>query len=206
MNKGKLGRGLDFLLSKEEAPAAENSGIIHHLQLSAIHPNRYQPRKQFDEEMLSELMDSISANGIIQPIIVRPDKEGFELVAGERRWRAAKELNLETIPAIVRTIDDAQSLEIALIENIQRQDLNPIEKAKAYKELIVKFSLTQDQAAAKLGMKRSSVANMLRLLELLQDIQDLVSRGTISMGHARALLGLNDVAEQRRMARRIEKE
>ena len=206
MNKGRLGRGLDFLLSKEEAQTPGEALAVLQLKVTDIHPNRNQPRREFDDEALGELMESIASNGIIQPVIVRRDGESYELIAGERRWRAATRLNLEFVPAILRQADDAQSLELALIENIQRQDLNPIEKAKAYKELIARFSLTQDQAASKLGMKRSSVANMLRLLELPEDIQRLVSRGTLSMGHARAILGLTDVAEQRRMAQRIEKE
>ncbi|HUS59477.1 MAG TPA: ParB/RepB/Spo0J family partition protein [Planctomycetota bacterium] len=206
MNKGRLGRGLDFLLSKEDAQAAGDPQVVLQLKVSEVHPNRNQPRREFDDDALTELMESIASNGIIQPVIVRRDGEAYELIAGERRWRAAARLNLEYVPALLRQVDDAQSLELALIENIQRQDLNPIEKAKAYKELIAKFSLTQDQAAVKLGMKRSSIANMLRLLELPEDIQQLVSRGTLSMGHARAILGLGDVAEQRRLAQRIEKE
>jgi len=206
MAKGKLGRGLDFLLSKENLQPPSDQQAVLQLRVSEIHPSKLQPRQDFDDEALGELMDSIAANGIIQPIIVRRDAENYELIAGERRWRAAQRLNMEHIPAILRDVDDAQSLELALIENIQRQDLNPIEKARAYKELIDRFTLTQDQAATKLGMKRSSVANMLRLLELPQDIQQMVSRGTISMGHARAILGLNDVQEQRRLALRIQKE
>jgi len=206
MSKSKLGRGLDFLLSKEDTSDQAIAQTILPIKVSDIHPNRNQPRRDFDDEALSELMESIAANGIIQPIIVRRDGEGYELIAGERRWRAATRLSLEYIPAMLRQADDAQSLEIALIENIQRQDLNPIEKARAYKELIVRFSLTQDQAAAKLGMKRSSIANMLRLLELPEAIQQSVSRGTLSMGHARAILGLTDVNEQFRLASRIEKE
>lgn len=206
MAKGKLGRGLDFLLSKEGLQPSDDQQAVLQIRISEIHPNRLQPRQDFDDESLGELMDSIAANGIIQPVIVRRDADNYELIVGERRWRAAQRLKMEYIPAILRDVDDAQSLEIALIENIQRQDLNPIEKAAAYKELIERFALTQDQAATKLGMKRSSVANMLRLLELPQDIRGMVSRGTISMGHARAILGLNDVQEQRRLARRIEKE
>jgi len=203
MSKSRLGRGIDFLLSKDEIVKPEEQHGVLQLNTSEIHPNRNQPRKDFNEESLSQMMDSIAANGIIQPVLVRRDENGYELIAGERRWRAASKLGIEYIPAIVHQVDDAQSLELALIENIQRQDLNPIEKATAYKDLIVKFSLTQDQAAAKLGMKRSSVANMLRLLDLPEDIQLLVSRETITMGHARALLGLADVNEQRRLARRI---
>ncbi|HUW34738.1 MAG TPA: ParB/RepB/Spo0J family partition protein [Planctomycetota bacterium] len=206
MSKGKLGRGLDFLLSKENPVTPDDQQAILQLKVSEIHPNRNQPRQEFDNEALSDLMDSIASNGIIQPIVVRRDADGYELIAGERRWRAATRLNMEYLPAIIRQADDAESLQIALIENIQRQDLNPIEKARAYKELIVKFGLTQDQAATRLGMNRSSMANMLRLLELPEDIQHLVSRGTLSMGHARAILGINDIEEQRRLAKRIEKE
>jgi len=206
MAKGKLGRGLDFLLAKEDLQPPDDREAVLQLRASDIRPNKRQPRECFDDESLGELMDSIAANGIIQPIVVRRVGDAYELVAGERRWRAAKRLNMEFVPSILRQVDDAQALQLALIENIQREDLNPIEKARAYKELIVRFSLTQDQAATKLGLKRPSVANMLRLLDLPEDIQQLVSRGTLTMGHARALLGLNDVQEQRRLARRIEKE
>jgi ParB family chromosome partitioning protein len=171
-----------------------------------VHPNPNQPRTDFDPEALEELVESITRNGVLQPIIVRPSESGYELIAGERRWRSATQAGLATIPAVVRSASDNESLELSIIENIQRQDLNPIEQAKAYKDLIERFALTQDEAAARLGKKRSSVANILRLLDLPQDIQDSVSRGTLSMGHARALLALPDRAEQRRLAARVQQD
>jgi ParB family chromosome partitioning protein len=205
MKASRLGRGLDALLTRpQDTDAAAQQ--VSQIPVSKIHPNPSQPRTEFDPEALTELAESVSRNGIIQPIIVRPDADGYQLIAGERRWRAAAQAGLATIPAIVRTATDSESLELALIENIQRQDLNPIEQAKAYKDLIERFALTQDDAAARLGKKRSSVANMLRLLDLPQDIQDAVSRGTLSMGHARALLALPSRDEERRLAARIQRE
>jgi len=205
MNSNRLGRGLDALLGRTAEGEPTGQQILD-IPVSKVHPNPSQPRRAFDPDALAELVDSVSRNGILQPIIVRADEEGYQLIAGERRWRAAVEAGLATIPAIQRTASDNESLELALIENIQRQDLNPIDQAKAYKDLIERFALTQDEAAARLGKKRSSVANILRLLDLPQDIQDTVSRGTLSMGHARALLALPDRAEQRRLAARIQRE
>jgi len=176
------------------------------IPVNQVHPNPSQPREDFDPDALAELVESITRNGVLQPILVRQDAEGYQLIAGERRWRAAVQAGMATIPAIVRRASENESLELSLVENIQRQDLNAIEEAKAYKELIERFALTQDEAAARLGKKRSSIANMLRLLDLPQDIQDAVSRGTLSMGHARALLALPDRTEQRRLAARIQRE
>ena len=201
MAKGKLGRGLDFLLSKVEPRGEENE--ILHLQLDEVHPNKAQPRREFNEQPLNELMDSISQNGILQPVIVRADENGYEIIAGERRWRAACLLELDTIPAIVRQADDAKTLELALVENLQREDLNPIEQARAYKALIDQFDLTQEQLAQRIGKTRSSIANTIRLLDLAQEVQDFVSRGTLSMGHARAILALSKPAEQIRLARKV---
>ncbi len=202
MTKPKLGRGLGSLLSSTEEPATAMQGVAG-IPTGAIHPNRYQPRTGFEPELLAELQASIAANGIIQPIVVRPHGNEYELIAGERRWRAASQLGMATIPAIVREVDDVQALEIALIENVQREDLNPIEMATAYHELMSRFALTQEEVAKRVGKRRSTVANTLRLLDLPADIQDFVSRGTLTMGHARALLGLVDTDAQRRLARRI---
>jgi ParB family chromosome partitioning protein len=203
MKPSRLGRGLEALLghAKEEQP--QGSQILD-LAVSQIHPNPNQPRQDFDPVALGELVESIHRNGILQPVIVRADADGYQLIAGERRWRAAMQAGLATVPAIVRTATDNETLELALVENIQRQDLNPIEQARAYKELIERFGLTQEEASSRLGKNRSSIANMLRLLDLPQDIQDAVSRGTLSMGHARALLGLSDRNEQRRLATRVQ--
>jgi ParB family chromosome partitioning protein len=171
-----------------------------------IHPNDLQPRHFFSEEEMLGLIESIKKHGILQPVIVKPLAHGYMLIAGERRWRAARHLGLKEMPAIVRHSDGADTLEIALIENIQREDLNPIEKALGFKELTSKFGLTQEQVAKAMGKDRSSVTNYLRLLDLPQEIQDHVSRGTLSMGHARAILGVRDHDTQRGLCERIQKE
>jgi len=205
MKSSRLGRGLEALLGRAQDQDPDTHQVVE-LPINQVHPNPNQPRREFDPEALAELADSVTRNGILQPIIVRRADEGYELIAGERRWRAATEAGLATLPAIVRSASESESLELSLIENIQREDLNAIEKAKAYKDLIERFALTQDEAAARLGKKRSSVANLLRLLDLPQDIQDAVSRGTLTMGHARALLALPDRTQQRRLSARIQRE
>ncbi|NQT54051.1 ParB/RepB/Spo0J family partition protein [bacterium] len=202
MKGSRLGRGFDALLRRSQDDAPQEQKILE-LPVADIHPNPSQPRQVFDPDSLAELVGSITRNGVLQPILVRRDGDAYELIAGERRWRAAQQAGFTTIPAIVRAATDNESLELALIENIQRRDLNPIEQAYAYKDLIERFGLTQEEAAERLGKKRSSIANILRLLDLPQDIQETVSRGTLSMGHARALLSLPDRAEQRRVAARV---
>jgi ParB family chromosome partitioning protein len=206
MKPSHLGRGLEAILGRPSEPQPPQTQQPNEIPVNQIHPNPNQPRQDFDPGALAELVESINRNGILQPVIVRAAEEGYQLIAGERRWRAACQAGLATIPVIVRTASDNETLELSLVENIQRQDLNPIEQAKAYKDLIERFGLTQDEAAGRLGKKRSSIANTLRLLDLPQEIQDAVSRGTLSMGHARALLGLPDRAEQRRLAARIQAE
>ena len=205
MEPSRLGRGLDAILGGVAEAPAPGQRILD-LPVRDIHPNPNQPRADFDPDALAELAESIRRNGVLQPIIVRSGDDGYQLIAGERRWRAAVQAGLPAIPAIIRTATDNESLELALIENIQRQDLNPIEQARAYKDLIERFALTQEEAASRLGKKRSSIANLLRLLDLPQDIQDAVSRGTLTMGHARALLGLTDRAEMRRLSARIQRD
>ena len=205
MEPSRLGRGLESLLGRPDDQQSADQELLE-VPVSDIHPNPSQPRVDFDPDALAELVDSVTRNGVLQPVIVRRDADGYQLIAGERRWRAALQAGLPTVPAILRDATDNESLELALIENIHRQDLNPIEQAKAYKDLIERFALTQDDAAARIGKKRSSIANILRLLDLPQDIQDAVSRGTLSMGHARALLGLPDRTQQRRLAARIQAE
>jgi ParB family chromosome partitioning protein len=203
MVQRKLGRGLDFLLSG----SAEASGDeVRLLDLARIRPNPYQPRRDFRAEELEELASSIREHGLLQPIVVRATAGDYEIVAGERRFRACQRLGLATIPALVRTADDTQMLELALIENIQRENLNPIEEARAYQAYVQRLDLTQEQAAQRLGKSRSTVANMLRLLDLPGDVQELVSRGTLSMGHARAILAVSDAEAQRALARRVETE
>ena len=201
MARKALGRGLGALLSAEgTATATEDPNTI---SIDLIDPSPLQPRGAFDEAKLDELAQSISANGVVQPLIVRPKQDRFELIAGERRWRAAQRAGLTRVPAIVRQVADDKVLELALIENIQREDLNPIEEARAYKNLIDSVGLTQEVVAERVGRDRSYVTNYLRLLRLPEDLQELVQAGRLTTGHARTLLGLPDVAAQRRRARKI---
>ncbi len=166
---------------------------LRNLPLDVIRPGRYQPRSVFDEEKLAELADSIRSQGVVQPIVVRPVGEGaFELIAGERRWRAAQIAGLDQIPAVVRDVPDEVSVAMALIENIQREDLNPLEEATALRRLIDDFQMTQQEAADAVGRSRPAVSNLLRLLELMQEVKDLIDLRRIEMGHARALLSLDD--------------
>ena len=213
MRTSKLGTSLESLLARHkpskpgpaaEPPAPEDE--ILHIPVGEIKPNPSQPRMDFSEESFQELVQSIRQNGIIQPVIVRRSGKGFELIAGERRWRAAKTAGLATVPAQVRNVDSAKAFELSVIENIQRQDLNPIERATAYRRLIETFELTQELGAQRLGINRSTMANVMRLLELPGEIQDAVSRGTISMGHARALLSLRTAEERLAVWRKIEKD
>ena len=188
-----LGRGLSALIPEAPpspaAPATRDAAA--EVDLDLIEPNRFQPRLQIDETGLDELASSIRANGVIQPILVRRRQDRFEIVAGERRWRAAQRAGLLKVPVIIRDLADDKLLEVALIENIQREDLNPIDEAQAFKRLIDEFHLTQEEVADAVGKDRSSVANYLRLLSLPEDIRAKVASGTISMGHARALLALD---------------
>lgn len=201
MTRKPLGRGLGALLSAEgAAPAREDTNEV---PIELIDRSPLQPRTHFDEAKLDELAKSITANGVVQPVLLRRKGSRFELIAGERRWRAAQQAGLTKIPAVVREVADENVLEIALIENIQREDLNPIEEAKAYQKLIETLGLTQESVAAKVGRDRSYITNYLRLLKLPEDIQSLVQVGRLSTGHARTLLGLEHSDLQRRIARRI---
>jgi ParB family chromosome partitioning protein len=204
-----LGRGLESLLGNlnEEAPrAAAASGGIQSVPIAKIRANPQQPRTAFAERELAELAESVKAVGILQPLMVRAEGDGYQLIAGERRLRAAKLAGLETVPIIERTASDDELLTLALVENLQREDLNPIEKAKGFKELIERHNLTQEVAAKRLGKDRSTMANFIRLLDLPEAVQHVVSRGTISMGHARALLGIPHPSTQHALALRIEEE
>ena len=166
---------------------------LHHLPLDVIQPGRYQPRSVFDEEKLAELADSIRAQGVVQPVVVRPVGDGeYELIAGERRWRAAQIAGIDDIPAVVRDVPDEVSVAMALIENIQREDLNPLEEATALRRLIDDFQMTHQEAADAVGRSRAAVSNLLRLLELMQEVKDMIDMRLIEMGHARALLSLDD--------------
>ena len=198
-----MGRGLSALISTD-SPLAD-SDEIREIEIDLIRPGHQQPRTTFDQARLEELAQSIRTSGIIQPLLVRPNGGLFELVAGERRWRAAQLAGLARIPAIIREIPDDKLLELALIENIQRQELNPIEEANAYKRLIESLNLTQEEVAQRVGRDRTFVTNYLRILKLPSEIQLLLESEKLSFGHARALLGLGDVIIQRRYAQKIVK-
>jgi ParB family chromosome partitioning protein len=201
MNKRPLGRGLNALLSTVSSPA-DNEEVLE-VELDLIRPNRQQPRTHFDEARLEELAQSIRTSGIIQPLLVRRLGGLFELIAGERRWRAAQLAGLPRVPAIVRDIPDDRILELALIENIQRQELNPVEEANAYKKLIESLHLTQEEIAERVGRDRTFITNYLRILKLPTEIQSLLEREKLSFGHGRALLAIEDAHTQRRFAQRI---
>lgn len=190
--KGGLGRGLDALFADNSVEENSSASAVK-LSLNEIEPNKDQPRKTFDEKALSELADSIAQHGVIQPLLVRPMPDGsYQLVAGERRWRAARRAGLSEVPVVIREMSDSEMMELALIENLQREDLNPIEEAEGLQQLIHTYGLTQETADARVGRSRPAIANALRLLSLPTPILELTRDGKISAGHARALLSLND--------------
>lgn len=201
MSKG-LGKGLGALITENVAVDGDQ---VTDERISDIRPNPYQPRKEFDAEAISELAESIKEHGIIQPLIVRKSIKGYELVAGERRLRAAKEAGLIKVPVVVKTYTDQQLMEIALIENLQRENLNPIEEAEAYEKLIEHYSYTQEALAQKIGKSRPHVANIMRLLQLPDKIRKLVSRAALSMGHARALIPVENEQVQWKLANDVVK-
>ena len=203
--KTGLGKGLEALFSNtvSEVPDVEkiqNGESITNLKLIDVEPNKNQPRKHFDEEKLGELADSIKEYGIIQPIIVTKQKNYYEIVAGERRWRAAKKAGISEIPAIIRDYTQQKNKEIALIENIQRQDLNPVEKAIGLKELVEKYNMSQQEVAEKLGLNRSTISNTMRILNLDKRVIELVEQGKLSEGHCRSLLTIDDPEKQYKTA------
>jgi ParB family chromosome partitioning protein len=201
-----LGRGLDALIGDALEGSGRQPGTPFEVDVDQLAPNRYQPRSHAEDETIDELARSIKANGVIQPILVRPAGRGYQIIAGERRWRAAQRAGLLRVPVTVREVaegDDRKLLVWALIENIQREDLNPIEQAGAYKRLVDEFGLTQDEIATAVGKDRSTVANILRLLKLPQDVRDEVAGGRLSMGHARAILALENEHDQRNLARDV---
>jgi len=201
MARKVLGRGLNALLGDESSkPSGEN---FLEIDLDLIEPNSEQPRSRFTEEKLEELAQSIRANGIVQPIVVRKRGARYQIVAGERRWRAAQKAGLQKIPAVIREVADEKLLELALIENIQRQELNAIEEAKAYKNLIDTIGLTQEMIADRVGKNRTIITTFLRLLKLPKDVQKLVEEEKLSAGHGRALLMVSDGDSQRRLATKI---
>ena len=198
VSKG-LGKGLGALLSMEGIPEQLKDSVVE-LKITDINPNGEQPRKRFDEDSLQELASSITENGVIQPIIVVKKGTGYRIVAGERRWRASRLAGLSVIPAIIRDLTDLQTMEQALIENIQRQDLNPLEEAYAMDRLMKEHGLTQEQLSKKLGKSRPAIANTVRLMAIDESIQDYIRNGDLTAGHARALLALNSVEEQKKAA------
>lgn len=196
-----LGRGLGALIPSEVA-SSDHDASLRELAVSQIDPNPLQPRERFDEEALVSLTASISELGVLQPVLVRPAGDRFELIAGERRWRAAKRAGLQSVPAVVRHVDDTTSLEQAVVENLHRQDLNALEEAAAYQQLIEDFKLSHDDVARRVGKSRSAISNTLRLFQLPPTIQKLVAEGQLAAGHARALLATPDRAFQEALARR----
>jgi ParB family chromosome partitioning protein len=209
--KRALGRGLSALIPQAApAPVAHNTvtelpvrnGVLK-LAIESIHRDSAQPRRYFDEAKLAELTESIKVQGVLQPVLVRKDGDGYKLIAGERRWRAAQAAGLKEVPALVREVSEAQAFELALVENLQRTDLNPIEEAEGYQRLADEFKLTQEQISQRVGKDRSTVANALRLLALPNDVKGMVADGSLSMGHARALLGVPRLPELQALATQV---
>ena len=201
MEKKALGRGLDALLPPTKPALRSESPEVQHLRVDAIVPNRYQPRQMFPPQELAELTASLKQSGLLQPILVRRKGDGiYELISGERRWRAAKEAGLETIQAIIRNCGDKKSVVLAMVENLQRADLNPMEMARAYHRMMNEFGLTQDIIAQRVSCERSSIANVVRLIHLPVEIQQLIESNQLSMGHAKVILGLSGQNEQLRVA------
>ena len=201
MEKKALGRGLDALLPTTKPTAMPELPEVQHLPVDAIVPNRFQPRQTFAPNELAELTASLKQSGLLQPILVRRKGDGiYELISGERRWRAAKDAGLETIQALVRNCGDEESIVLALVENLQREDLNPMETARAYHRMMNEFGLTQETIAQRVGCERSSIANVVRLLNLPADVQQLIETEQLSLGHAKVILGLADSTEQSRFA------
>lgn len=201
-NKGGLGKGLDALMF-DNSTQEENEGTLM-LKIYEIEPNKDQPRKSFDDESLSELADSIAQHGIIQPLLVRPLADGgYQIIAGERRWRAARMAGLEEVPVLVREIAESEFMELALVENLQREDLNPIEEAEGLQTLIEIYGMTQEEAAKSVGKSRPAVANSMRLLMLPPTVLQFVREGQLSAGHARALLALSDDEKIKQLAAEI---
>lgn len=202
MNKRGLGRGLGALLGPEPQETKPD-GPVAEIPLDQIVPNPKQPRKRFDAASLAELTESIKASGVIQPIVVRRYGDHYELIAGERRWRAAREAGLERIPAVIRQATNAESLEVALVENLLREDLNPVEAAEGYRQLLADYGWTQEQLGRRIGKDRSSIANTLRLLKLPAPIQEDLREGRLTMGHALSLLSLTSEPDQMKLRDQI---
>ena len=204
MEKKALGRGLDALLPTTKPAPMPELPEVQHLRIDAIVANRYQPRQTFSPQELAELAASLKQSGLLQPVLVRRKGDGmYELISGERRWRAAREAGMETIQAVVRNCSDEESILLALVENLQREDLNPIEMARAFQRMMNEFGLTQDIIAQRVGCERSSIANVVRLLNLPIEVQQLIEGDQLSAGHAKVILGLASPVEQLRVARLV---
>ena len=218
VKKGGLGKGLDTLIPagsmKKPAPQTKQEVVVEKVvkkeevmvKITEVEPNREQPRKKFDEDALLELSDSIKQFGVLQPLLVQKRQDYYEIIAGERRWRAAKMAGLKEIPVIIKDFTDQQIVEISLIENIQREDLNPIEEAMAYQRLMQEFHLKQEEIAERVCKNRTTITNSMRLLNLCQEVQQMLIQGQISSGHARALLGVEDAEMQLKLAQKIEQD
>ena len=203
-NKGKLSRGLGALMSKiDKVTSGQKGDVEQEIDINLLAPNPYQPRKVFKEEEIESLANSIKENGLMSPIIVRKADDHYEIIAGERRWRAMRKLGRLKVPVIIREANQDQMITLAIIENIQREDLNPMEKAFAFKHMMEKLDLTQERLAEKLGKERSTITNFIRLTSLPAEVQEAVSRETLSMGHARSLLGVKDSSVQKELALEI---
>lgn len=206
MAKRGLGKGLDILISAEAVKPAGKEGVGQAetlVKITRVEPNREQPRKTFDEDALQELADSIKQYGLLQPILVQDRKDYYEIIAGERRWRAAKLAGLKEVPVIIKNYTEQEIMEISLIENIQREDLNPIEEALAYKRLLEEFNLKQDELAERVSKSRTTITNSMRLLKLCDYVQQMIVDGKLTTGHARALIPIENEEEQKQIAERI---
>lgn len=204
MEKKALGRGLDALLPTVKPASMPELPEVQHLRLDAIVPNRYQPRQTFSPQELSELSASLKQSGLLQPVLVRRKGDGmYELISGERRWRAAREAGIETIQAVIRNCSDEESILLALVENLQREDLNPMEMARAYQRMMNEFALTQDIIAQRVGCERSSIANIVRLLQLPVEVQQMIEANQLSAGHAKVILGISNPSDQQRVAQLV---
>jgi len=201
MKKG-LGKGLEALISSTNQLEENNRNVLE-LKINDVEPNAEQPRKVFDQEKLETLAQSIKEHGVVQPIVVRKEGARYIIVAGERRWRASKMAGLKTIPVVVKDLTDKEVMEIALIENLQREDLNPIEEAEAYQRLMNEFQMTQEDVSKVVGRSRSAIANSVRLLSLAKEVQEMISEGRLTSGHARTLITINDNQRQKELATQI---
>lgn len=206
MSERRLGRGLEALLGPMTKDEAEQAGMLRNLPVDQLDPNPYQPRRSFDDDGLSELARSIEASGLLQPVVVRQQDQRYQLIAGERRWRAVQQLGWSSVSAIVRPADDQTLLTLALIENLQRDDLNPVDEAEGYQRLMSEFAVSANEVARLVGRDRSTVANTLRLLKLPPEVLDLVRQGKLSAGHARSLLPLSGAAVERMAQQAVQHE